>query len=173
MERTCTKCFLQKPVDDFPWKYKDRGIRHTVCKECYAKRSNDWYQRNRQSHIKSASINSESYRRQAKEYIFEYLSTHPCVDCGEVNPIVLEFDHLGDKTDTIAHIVVLHRRRRSGTRRNSSRGALATLPLEGWPRGNLAGLPTHSWPRRGLERPGVRHNCSKASAERMISFYAL
>lgn len=32
-----------------------------------------------------------------KAYIQEYLRTHPCVDCGNTNPIVLDFDHVRGK----------------------------------------------------------------------------
>jgi hypothetical protein len=39
----------------------------------------------------------------SKEYVWNFLSTHPCVDCGESDPMVLEFDHIsGSKKSNIS-----------------------------------------------------------------------
>ncbi len=37
------------------------------------------------------------HRLKVRAQLFEYLSNNPCVDCGEKDPIVLEFDHRDTK----------------------------------------------------------------------------
>jgi 5-methylcytosine-specific restriction endonuclease McrA len=48
--------------------------------------------------------NKENARQRAREYIAEYFATHPCVDCGETDSIVLTFDHLPGKHKTRADV---------------------------------------------------------------------
>ena len=37
--------------------------------------------------------------------VVNYLKEHPCVDCGETDPIVLEFDHIRDKHKEISRLI--------------------------------------------------------------------
>ena len=105
MERYCTKCFLQKPVEEFPWKYKSLGKRHTVCKDCYKKRSSDSYQHNKQRQLDNVRRNNQNYRAQARQYVLAFLLTHPCSKCGESDPRVLEFHHEGEKSNEVSRLI--------------------------------------------------------------------
>lgn len=40
---------------------------------------------------------------QMQEYIEEWLRDHPCVDCGQADPRLLDFDHRGDKSFAISN----------------------------------------------------------------------
>ncbi len=104
---TCTKCFTQQPIENFPWKNRLLGIRHRVCKTCTAQRSKLWYHDHPEYQKKNVKENRESYLKQNREYAAEYLSTHPSVDCGEADPVVLEFDHRGGsgKVDHISKML--------------------------------------------------------------------
>jgi len=45
--------------------------------------------------------------KQNQQLIFDYYRENPCIDCGETNPVVLEFDHRDgvDKKGDISKLV--------------------------------------------------------------------
>ena len=51
------------------------------------------YRANKDVYKARARANSKRTRAAVKEFLLAYLQSHPCVDCGEREAIVLEFDH--------------------------------------------------------------------------------
>jgi hypothetical protein len=92
-------------MEEFGWKDRLRGKRHAVCKECTAVRSSNWYYQNQDRQKENVRLNNQNYRQNARDFIWEYLSTHPCSQCGEADPIVLEFHHLGGKDTEVSRLI--------------------------------------------------------------------
>lgn len=75
-------------------------------KEDQAKASRDHYLKNAAKMKKRAAANRDVTRVRNKKFIAEYLDKHPCVDCGEKDPVVLDFDHVrGKKVKNVADAV--------------------------------------------------------------------
>lgn len=102
----CNHCGEFKSDEEFSWRYKSLGIKAPTCKACKALIDHNYYESRSDSH-KQKVIEQKSARRDAaRNYLWDYLSTHPCVDCGEADPLLLEFDHVrGQKKTTVSQMV--------------------------------------------------------------------
>jgi hypothetical protein len=101
-ERKCYRCGELKPVDEFAWRRKGRGQRDSFCRPCRSAYGKEHYAANRQRYIDQARIVRQRLALERTRYLLDYFVVHPCVDCGERDPVVLEFDHLRDKRFAIS-----------------------------------------------------------------------
>jgi hypothetical protein len=92
--KRCATCGKLKDGEEYNWRYKKLGIRHPTCKECHKTYRKKWYEKNKKRHIENVAERQQRIVQEARQFIWDYLATHPCVDCGESDPIVLEFDHV-------------------------------------------------------------------------------
>ena len=58
----------------------------------------EWYVANRVQHLAKTKERHAARRNAIRETILKYKQSHPCVDCGETDPVVLDFDHVGEKS---------------------------------------------------------------------------
>jgi hypothetical protein len=102
-ERTCSKCNITKDASEFPFRNKLKGTRHSYCLVCGREWVRGHYARNVKRYVQKARKRRKQVVNVLNEKIYNYLETHPCVDCGETDPIVLEFDHVrGQKSYEIS-----------------------------------------------------------------------
>lgn len=95
--KRCARCGAQKPTSEFRVKNPRTGTLTSYCIPCIRANSKDHYEKNKAKYIARARVASVATRERNMKLIMEYLRSHPCVDCGESDTRVLEFDHVGDK----------------------------------------------------------------------------
>lgn len=78
------------------------------CKACKSVYNRQHYVENKATYLAKAKRNELNQKIKNCRLVCEYLSTHPCVDCGELDPIVLEFDHVGPKLADVGTLLRKH-----------------------------------------------------------------
>lgn len=102
--KLCTGCGQIKDASEFYGnKAKADGLQ-SRCKIC-SRAASDSYDRSRYAEMRAAA--KAAAVLVAKQYVYEFLSTHPCVDCGIRDWRVLEFDHVrGSKRRNVSDMIV-------------------------------------------------------------------
>lgn len=103
--RECSKCGGRKDEEEFSISNRSTGKKCSWCKECMSHYDKLRYKKIKSKRDKQIKKKAEEYLTENMTKIREYLKSHPCTDCGESDPIVLQFDHLSGKRANISMIV--------------------------------------------------------------------
>ena len=106
LTKYCGGCRIVKANSDFGV----NGARHdglqSVCRHCKRSQQNAWYQKNKARHIARVRARNIVVEQRTISKMFKFLTANPCLNCGEADPLVLEFDHVrGEKTHTIGEML--------------------------------------------------------------------
>lgn len=87
--KRCCTCHRDQPLTSFNRRAAAADGRQARCRTC----SSVWYAQNRLAHMANVRRRNDRVRKESQQRLGTYLSTHPCVDCGERDIRCLEFDH--------------------------------------------------------------------------------
>jgi hypothetical protein len=93
----CGGCDTWKDESEFNWKNKILHTRQRHCKKCQSDWTKRHYQKNKEAYLQRAKIRNSEVTKANQAIIVEYLREHPCIDCGETDIVVLDFDHQSSK----------------------------------------------------------------------------
>lgn len=99
--KRCSGCQTFLPLDHFNRKRTAADGLQSYCRGCFSA----WHQRNKAAHNAQIHARNKRVARDLQDRLLAYLRSHPCVDCGETDVLVLEFDHLRDKTHNVAYLI--------------------------------------------------------------------
>ena len=92
--KTCSTCRTSKEFSAFNKNASRQDGLQSNCRECNKKASANYYKNNKNKAHAVAGQAHRKYMERNRRYVFEYLQFHPCVDCGNTDIRVLEFDHV-------------------------------------------------------------------------------
>ena len=90
---TCSKCSLCLGVEKFSLNKSKKSGYNSECRVCAQAYGKEHYTKNKQYYKDKRARLRPARRGRNQAYMVKHLVEHPCVDCGEKDPVVLEFDH--------------------------------------------------------------------------------
>lgn len=89
--KVCRKCNITRPNRCF-------SEHRRVCKPCMVATA----KAHREANLDKSREHNRRYAARGRLFLLEYLTKHPCIQCGEDNPILLDFDHLDPATKSFS-----------------------------------------------------------------------
>jgi hypothetical protein len=99
--KRCSRCKQVKPLSAFNKLTRSKDGRQWNCRDCNAA----WHAENRVHHNALIKARNKRIEQTNHQRIFEYKLERGCLDCGERDPTVLEFDHLRDKVMAVSVLI--------------------------------------------------------------------
>lgn len=104
--KRCHSCAIEKSLTEFGRHAARHDGLQAQCRDCKRVMQRAWYHNNKTRHVADVAQRRRSAETEIISSIVAYLREHPCVDCGENNPVVLEFDHVkGRKRDSVCNLI--------------------------------------------------------------------
>lgn len=98
----CPKCKKIKRLKEFG--QRSNGSPTAYCKECKREYDRNYWHKTHKRRLQRKRINIGLIGQRNAKAIWEYLKEHPCVECGETDPIVLEFHHEDKKIKEVSYL---------------------------------------------------------------------
>ena len=92
--KQCSKCKEPKSISKFGKHSGKKDGLQSICKPCQKL----YYRENREHLYPLIKKRTKERSTIIRKFVWDYLSDHPCIDCGISDPIVLEFDHMDRST---------------------------------------------------------------------------
>lgn len=89
--KLCLRCNTNKELNEFSKHSRRKDGLQVYCKSCIKDINAAHYKKT--SHSPKRLANKQARVDKGKSYIFAYLKKNPCVDCGETDIEILQFDH--------------------------------------------------------------------------------
>ena len=87
-----------KPLTEFNRFSRSKDGRQPYCRVC----AKSYFVARREEIVSMIQARKRERKDELTRYVRAYLLEHSCVDCGETDPVVLEFDHV--RGTKIAHV---------------------------------------------------------------------
>ncbi len=103
--KKCPRCKNKKPLADYGKNNTNKDSLQDYCRSCVRSINHEYY-------LKTPHLNQQRQKYKlenkhiARQYVNEYLRSHPCTDCHESDIILLDFDHTSNnKVSAISSMI--------------------------------------------------------------------
>jgi hypothetical protein len=95
--KVCSKCKEPKDISDFRTRKTAKDGLREWCTQCSKIQNRLYYLSHKKEAFARAIRGHAKLQKKRRQQIWDYLKSHPCIDCGEPDPMVLDFDHKDPK----------------------------------------------------------------------------